>query len=658
MRAGRVEVRSWWSAMGRGADPFEEFESSCMRALEGALRAKVPEAEGLKASLETPPDPKFGDLAYPCFEAARRLKVNPRELAEAIAGEARRLAGPPILEVRAEGPGYVNFIADHFDLARRMFEAVVEDPDGYGVVGGCSGTVIVEHTSGNPVHPLTAGTGRNAFIGDALARLLRARGYDVEAHFYVDDVGFQVALAAYAYSKVRGKVEARGKPDHFVGLIYSIANALMEVQRLKREAQGEGEEAVRARSKLAEWASVLNELRQRDEELFNLLVEELRDVDLRGEALKLARDYEEGKPSAVKLVRELCGMAVEGFKQTLERANVHFDSWDWESELTVWSGAVEEVLDRLRSTPFVVEEQGALVFKVDDAAKALNVKPHLGVREDHEIPELTLTRADGTTLYTTRDIAYALWKLRRADKVINVIGAEQSLAQLQLKVALYLLGVRDAASRYVHYAYELVQLPGQRMSSRRGRYVALDQVMDEAVRRVYEEVDRRWPRLPEEEKWRVAERLGVGAVRYALISVSPSKPMVFEWDKVVNFERNSLPFINYAYVRSLGILRKAGFKPEVPDASKLTHPRERDLVMRLCRFPRTVRQAADELRPELLAGYLNDLSVAFNSYYEEVDVIHEADEEVRRARLALVDAVRVVLGNGMRLLGIEPVELM
>ncbi len=638
-------------------DPFKCFEDACLEVLREALSSLGAPLADL--SLEQPPSPKFGDLAYPCFELAKKLSREPFEVAVELESLVKQRSPPWISQTEAARPGYLNFKADRARLASELFKAV-HGPEPYG----CSHApkrlkVIVEHTSGNPVHPLTAGTGRNAFLGDTLARLLEARGHVVKRHFYVDDVGFQVALAAYAYSLVKGRVSVKGKLDHFVGLLYSMANALMEVQRLKKEvAEAVGEEASKARSKLDEWVAVLQELRERDEELFNALLEASEGRDIREEALRLNRAYERGEPAAIKLVRELCELALEGFKQTLSRAGVEFDSWDWESEIAVWSGAVDEILDRLKSSPFTYVEDGALVFNAEEVARALGLKPKLGVKEAHIIPSLTLTRADGTTLYTTRDIAYALWKLRQADLVVNVIGAEQSLAQLQLKLALHAIGRGGDAERYVHYAYELVRLPGQRMSGRRGRYVTLDQLMDEAVGRLYLEVEKRWPSLPGEVKREVAERLGVGAVRYALLSVSASKPMTFNWDQVVNFERNSFPFINYAYVRALGILRKGGYSPSVVDTSRLSEGVEHELILKLSLFPRTVRQAADELRPELLTTYLNELSLLFNSYYEKVDVIHVEDQELRKARLELVYAVKEVLERGLGLLGIRPVEVM
>lgn len=640
-------------------DPLEIFENVCLEVLKRALERKFPEASSLPIVLEVPPDPRFGDLAYPCFTLAKKVGIPPLEVAKVLASEALRNIRSPVFDVIALGLGYVNFKADYVELAKFLFKKVAEVPQEYGIIHASQKLrIVVEHTSGNPIHPLTVGTGRNAFLGDTIARLLEARGHKVERHFYIDDVGFQVALAAFVYSRVKDRVKVEGKPDRFIGLLYAISNALMEIQRLKKLSMEEGEEAARARGGLNEWVNIMQELRERNEELFNTIVDLLKDVDLRKEALVLNSDYERGEPYAVKVVRELCNLTIKGFKETLNRSKVDFDSWDWESELTVWSGAVEGVVEKLRMTPFTSIEAGALILKVEEAASKLGIKEELGVKEEHAIPSLTLTRADGTTLYTTRDLAYAIWKLRRADRTINIIGSEQSLAQLQLKIALHLLGYRDLAEKYIHYAYELVQLPGFKMSSRKGRYIALDMIIDETVRKIFIEVDRRWPTLPRDLKLKVAEELGVGAVRYALISVSASKPIVFDWDRVVNFERNSLPFINYAYVRASNILKKGCFKPREVDPSKLSHPQEREMIMKLCSFPRVVKEAADELRPEVLANYLNELSLLFNSYYEEVDVIHERDEEVREARLMLVYSVKTVVGNGMKLMGIAPVEFM
>jgi len=648
--------------------PFRLFEDECYHLLRASLGELVGEAmevveRVLTKGLEVPPSKELGELAFPCFELAKALGRRPKELADVLATKMTSMDRRYVSKVEPAGSGYVNFYANHFELARELFKAIVELGPDYGLVKVDKPLkIVVEHTSGNPVHPLTIGTARNAVIGDSLASLLKARGHAVETHFYVNDVGLQVMIAAYGYSKVRGKVGG-GKPDHVVGLIYPMTNAIVEILELrKRIEEVQDDEARRELMKeLDEWVGIAYELRSKDPELFDYLLDRVKeDGDPKAVISKLNKDYEEGVREAVKIVRELCNTVIEGFKQTLSRIWIEFDSWDWESELTVWNGATDEAIERIRElVPWALDSsQGALVLDVDEVASALGLKEKWGL-VGKEIPRLTLKRADGTTLYTTRDVAYALWKLKRADKVINVIGAEQSLAQLQLKVVLALLGVKDVDSRYVHYAYELVRLPGAKMSSRRGRYVALDDLLDEAVKRVEQEVEKRGWRLSDEEKKEVAEIIGVGAVRYALLNVTASKPITFDWEQVVNFERNSFPFINYTYVRALGILRKSGFEPTAEvDTTKLIHDYERELVIQMAKYPKLFVEAADELRPEALTNFLNRVSEAFNSYYEEVNVIRERDEETRKARLMLVYSLKTVMESCAKALNLKLAQRM
>jgi arginyl-tRNA synthetase len=250
----------------------------------------------------------------------------------------------------------------------------------------------------------------------------------------------------------------------------------------------------------------------------------------------------------------------------MARVGVTYDSWDWESDF-VWTPAVSEVMAKLQKTPFILNEKGVLQFDADKAANDLNLKGKLGLSTNNEVPPLTLVRGDGTTLYTTRDIAYTIWKFRHAEKVINIIGMEQSLAQLQLKLALYALGHGKDADNLVHFAYNLVTLPGYKMSSRRGHYITFDEVLDEAVHRAYEEVCKRSPMLSEEEKRNIANFVGLGAVRYALIDVDPGKPVVFTWERVLNFETNSAPYVQYTHARACSILRKAERTPRAMSIS-------------------------------------------------------------------------------------------
>jgi arginyl-tRNA synthetase len=272
------------------------------------------------------------------------------------------------------------------------------------------------------------------------------------------------------------------------------------------------------------------------------------------------------------------------------------------------------------------------------------------------VPQLTLRRSDGTTLYTTRDVAYTLWKFEKADRVINVISIEQKLPQLQLKLALYALGKGEMAERLTHFCYELVHLPGYKMSGRRGRYVTFDEVLDEAVERAYREVSVKSPHLSEEERRGISELVGVGSVRYALIAVAPNKPITFTWESVLNFEQNSAPFIQYSHARACNILLKteSGWrKGRAPDYSALSSKYERELIIQIGSFPETVEEAARNLRPERIAEYANDIASKFNLFYDNVPVLKTKQEGLRRARLRLVEATKTALANVLSLIGIE-----
>ncbi|MCX8182605.1 MAG: arginine--tRNA ligase, partial [Candidatus Methanomethyliaceae archaeon] len=333
--------------------------------------------------------------------------------------------------------------------------------------------------------------------------------------------------------------------------------------------------------------------------------------------------------------------------------DIEFDSWDWESELASWNGGAETVVEWLLKTGFGRMEEGTAILDCEGVARRYGLKERYGIKG--EVPPLTLKRSDGTTLYTTRDIAYTLWKFDRAERVINVISLEQKLPQLQLKLALYALELGSLAENLVHFSYELVHLPGKKMSGRRGRYVTFDEVMDEAVQRAYEEVSKRSPNLSEEERRKISELVGVGAVRYALVAVDPNKPITFTWERVLNFEQNSAPFIQYAHARASNILAKAGQGVEHSEANYagLSTKYEKELVVKLSMLPEVVKEAAESLRPELLAEYANDLSSAFNLFYDNVPVLKTEDESLRKARLRLVESVKTVLSNVLHLIGIN-----
>jgi arginyl-tRNA synthetase len=566
-------------------------------------------------------------------------------------------------KVASAGGGYINFHVDSAKFSALTLASVKQLGFEYGFLRTEKPLkIIVEHTSVNPLHPIHIGQARNPMLGDALARILKSRGHTILRHYYIDDVGRQSAVVAYGYAKL-GKPQPDEKADHFVGKIYTITSCLVEINRLKRalglaKAVSSLDEIAKINREIDDWVSIAAELEEKFPALFEKLLAKIgKDEDPEEEINRLNRAYEEGEPEAKKLIREVSELCLQGFRETQERVEIVYDSWDWESDF-VWNSQVAEVLQRLKMSPFVYTEGGVLEFDTEKATRALNLKAKLSLGEDYEVPPLTLVRADGTTLYTTRDVAYTLWKFSRAERVINVIGMEQSLAQLQLKIALYALGYGKYADNFVHFAYNLVTLPSYKMSSRRGRYITFDEVLDEAVARAFEEVSKRSPHLSEEEKRKIANFVGISAVRYALVDVDASKPVVFTWDRVLNFETNSAPYVQYTHARAYSILRKAARKHEKPAFELLKEKLEHELVLSSASFPDTFIEATEFLKPNLIADFTNALADKFNTFYNALPVIKAEPPELSDARLALTDAVRIVLHNALNLIGIVAPEKM
>jgi arginyl-tRNA synthetase len=633
-------------------NPFGAFKEACGKALLRVI-AEYPDFRPSAFLLEVPANPQFGELTSTvCFELAKAYRVNPAETAEKLASQISALKPPLTWRVEAVG-GYINFRADHKALARLTFKALADFGKSYGLVKAKAfRKIIVEHTSANPNGPLHVGTARNSILGDSLARLLKARGHLVRRHFYVNDMGRQVAILAYGYRmlKQRGfKVE--GKPDLWLGFIYTATNMALEVRSLKaRVKEASGEEAERLRRILDEYVATAAELEEQNREALYTIIDGVNsDPDPQLSVDKILRDYEKGRKEASDLVKGMVQLCLKGFKQTLRKAGISLDFWDWESSL-VRQRKVENALRLLRQTGYVKLSEGALVFDVEEAALELGVKDKLNYSD--KLPPLTLTRKDGTTLYTTRDIAYHLEKFRWADRAVNVIGVDQKLSQIQLKVALLTLGVGKALEGLYHCAYELVKLPGYKMSRRRGRYITFDELLQEAESMAYQEVEKRSPSLPQTLKREIAKAVGLGAIKYAMLNVSPLKVVSFTWDRVLNFEANSGPYIQYAYARASSILRKAEMKrlPK-PSPETLEHEFERRLIVELARFPEVFIEASEGLKPELLTQYANGLAETFNHFYDNLPVLKAKPEGLKASRLWLVKGVKTVLGNCLNLLG-------
>jgi len=522
------------------------------------------------------------------FRLGKELKKNPAEISKQIVAHMGK--GKYIEKAVAAGP-YVNFYASERYLADSL--DMILKTGRAGVLLPPRGVkVILEHTSANPTGPLHVGRGRNPVIGDTLARVMRSGGYDVQVQYYVDDMGKQEATIVWGYDHLdMSKLPApeMDKPDHAVVEVYRAAT----------------------------------ELRKSDE----AVEKEISDI---------LNMYEHLDPAVTEKFRRMVNLCLEGQKMTLARMNVFYDLFVWESDF-VKNGSVNKAVEDLAKTPYAERKDGALTLNLSS----------FGMDK-----AFVLTRADGTSLYTTRDIAYHMWKLSNCDEAVNVLGEDQKLAMQRLEATLKILGEKKVP-RIVFYSF--VSLPEGRMSTRKGVVVNLDDLLDEAVARAYLEVDKRRKDIPEEKKRRIADLVGIGAVRFDIIRVAPEKSITFKWEQALDFEKQGAPFIQYAHARACSILEKA--RPGGFDPSVLKEKEEAALIKKMAMLPYVVEVASKDLKPHLIAGYARELAEAFNQFYRFVPVLN-AEPELREARLALVDASRITLANALDLLGIAAPEEM
>ncbi|UCE92403.1 MAG: arginine--tRNA ligase [Methanobacteriota archaeon] len=562
-----------------------------------ALRAALAKVGAAEADLllERPPE-GMGDIALPCFSISKLLRKAPDAIAKEIVSVMT--SGEEMERAEAVG-GYVNIHARFDRLAERAFTAALSDGMEYGSGAPRGERVLLEHTSVNPTGPVHIGRARNPIIGDTIARIMRLAGYNVTTEFYVNDVGRQVATMTWGVKNLRVAEEPeRDKDDHRFVSYYREANRKCEEDP---EAQAQ-----------------VNEL------LFKL---------------------EHGDPETVSLNRQTSERVLNGMLASLADINVHIDGFMWESKL-VEDGSVDRVIDRLKGSRFCHESDGARHLELES----------FGITGRDT--KWVFTRADGTSLYTTRDLAYHLDKFSRSDVAINVLGEDQKLGMQQLAAALSIIG-SERAPETVFYSF--VSLPEGRMSTRKGTVVTLDDLVDEAKERAYEEVRKRRKDLPEERMREIARIVGTGALRYNIARIQAEKQIVFRWEEALNFEGSSAPFVQYAHARACSIMRKASAAVSPDRAAacvgKLTTDHERALLKLIAAYPATVRECAEARRVHTVASFAQDLASQFNQFYRYVPVL-KAEGDTRDARIALVEAARRTLRSALGCLGLEAPEEM
>ena len=361
-----------------------------------------------------------------------------------------------------------------------------------------------------------------------------------------------------------------------------------------------------------------------------------KDPSLDDEARQHFKNLEDGKEYEYNLWKEFRELSLMVFERVYRELGVEFDSYAGES---FYGDKMDEVVDILEEKGILTESNGAKVVMLDD----------------YNMPPTIIKKADGATIYATRDLAAAIYRKRTYDfhKNIYVVGTPQALHFKQVFKTLSLAGF-DWADDCVHVGFGLVKFPGKMMSSRKGDVVLLDDLLKEAVVTAEKIIHDKNPNLADKEN--VARKVGIGAIIFTYLKNSREKDIIFNWDEILSFDGETGPYVQYTYARAKSILRK-NEKPEQADLTLLSTQEEFELSKTLEGFGNAVKVAMEKYEPSVITRYVLQVAKDFNKFYNNCQ-INSAEAELKKARLQLVEATTIVIRNALELLGIETVEEM
>lgn len=540
---------------------------------------------GLEVIFSAPPAPEFGHIALPCFAFAKVMKKSPDKIAQEL---KNCLSCLDFVERIETSHGFINFFIQKNILFRDIITEILSKKGKYGSSGsGVGKKALVEHTSINPNASPHIGRARNALIGDTIVRLLRFEGYSVKVHYFVNDIGKQIAMLLLGAMN-KENVTFRD----LLGIYIDINNKVANSPELEKD-------------------------------VFHLLYQ-----------------LENGDENVRDMFRRIVNICIEGQTAILAKLGIQYDAYDYESDY-IFTNTTGRLLDEFRKTGRLEEDaEGRLVLNQSEY--------HLPM----EAAYLVLTRNDKTSLYPLRDIAYTIDKVKtNSDINIIVLGEDQKLYFCQVSSALNLLGYK--APSPVHYSFVL--LKEGKMATRKGNVVLLEDFMQEAASKAYDEIKKRRGCADEA----TARAIGYGAVKYTILRASNDKNVVFDWETAMSFEGDSGPYLHYNLARINSIFRTYGSPlPEEIDYSVLKNIQELDLILELANFPQTVKTALKELSPHVIVNYVYGLAKKFSVFYRYHSILNADTRELIAARLALAASVKQVILNCFELLGIEPVDEM
>jgi arginyl-tRNA synthetase len=556
-----------------------------------------------------------GSHTFVVFPYTKELGQKPADIAQKIGEYLAQNC--PIIEKFNVVQGFLN-LSIKAEVWIQFFDTLLQEKP----KASKNQKVVVEYSSPNTNKPLHLGHLRNNFLGYSVAQILEEAGYEVHKTQIINDRGIHICKSMLAYEKFgNGETpESSGlKGDKLVGKYYVAFNDLYKSQIDALKTQGLSQEEAEKQAPAIQ------------------------------EAQKMLLDWESGDEKVVALWKKMNGWVYDGFDATYKKIGVSFDSKYYESNTYLLGKDIVE--EGLQKGVFYKKEDGSV---------------WIDLTEDGLDNKLVL-RSDGTSVYITQDLGTAelRFKDQQMQKMVYVVGNEQDYHFKVLFLILKKLG-RSYAEGLHHLSYGMVELPSGKMKSREGTVVDADDLVDEVIGMSREKSIEKMESVGtlelfgEEEKERLYETIGLGALKYFLLKIDPQKKMLYNPEESVSFEGDAAPFIQYAHVRICSVLRKGSEieKADWKNGYKTLHPLELSLINLLSQYTKTVELAAERFAPYILTQYIYDLCKTYSSFWAECSIIKAESLEAANFRLVLSKEVAKTIKKGMFLLGIDVPERM
>ena len=568
-----------------------------------------------------------GNLTIVVFPFVKTARKKPEDVGAELGAYLKENASDVVADFNVV-KGFLNLVVSTSAWIGLLNEINGEEKFGFVAPTEKSPLVMIEYSSPNTNKPLHLGHMRNNLLGSSLARIVEANGNKVVKTNIVNDRGIHICKSMLAWQKWGNGAtpESTGKKgDHLIGDFYVEFDKhyKAECDELARQYVSEGMDEEAAKEKAKQEAPLIKEAH-------DMLVK-----------------WEHNDPEVRSLWKTMNEWVYAGFDETYKRMGVSFDKIYYESD-TYLEGK-EKVMEGL--------EKG-LFYRRDDGSVWANL-------EAEGLDEKLLLRSDGTSVYMTQDIGTAKLRFQDypIDKMIYVVGNEQNYHFQVLSILLDKLGF-SWGKDLVHFSYGMVELPNGKMKSREGTVVDSDELMDQMVKDAYEASKEMTKKvhIPEDEAREIAEKVGMGALKYFILKVDARKNMLFNPEESIDFNGNTGPFIQYTYARIKSILRKAEDAgiviPDTLPADTAISEKEVELIQKLNGFTAALRQAGQDYSPSGIATYCYELTKEYNQFYHDFHILNEEDAQKQVFRLVLSKNVAKVAQLGMGLLGIEMPERM